>query len=342
MIRNQWFAGTLVAMVVPALGLAAKPDSGTKVTYQYSRHGEANAKDVSTTPLVVLSGGGTDVLGAFKQMCVANNGGDFLVLGTSTFNKNYFSYIRNACIDAGKPANSVSVLIVPDAAAAKHPFVSETISQAETIWIAGGDQSDYVSFWGNSPMQTALNRRIQEGAVIGGISAGLNVLTEFVYTAQGSSTVTSSLALANPNSESITLIQNFVSVHALEGLIGDPHFAARDRMGRDLAFLYRIFNQFTSTVARGVSVDEGTAVIISRAKKTWTAEVIGTGNTYVLQPTKLPSTLSPDSPLDGVEVDVFRVGPGGQFDLSKWSGAHYSVSAVNGVLSSTQAGNSIY
>ena len=38
----------------------------------------------------------------------------------------------------------------------------------------------------------------------------------------------------------LTAGHDFAVVPQLAGIIGDPHFAARDRMGRDLAFLCRI------------------------------------------------------------------------------------------------------
>jgi cyanophycinase len=345
MKQTGWRVAALMTVLLPAFGFAAKPTANDKVTYQYSRHGDADISNVKITPLVVLSGGGSEVAEAFQAMCIANNGGDFLVLGTSTFNKNYYSYIRNACVDAGKPANSVAILIVPDAAAANDPFVITTIANAEAIWIAGGDQSNYINYWsgGTTSVQYALNQKINSraGVVIGGISAGMNILSDFVYTAQGTTTVTSTIALANPNSPSITLIRDFVEVAALHGLICDPHFVTRDRMGRDLAFLYRIYNHW-GFVADGVGVDEATAVVISQdAKSHWTAEVLGIGKAYFLHPTVLPSVIASGSPLDGVTVEVIRVGATGAFDLTHWApisgGSLYHVTATAGSLKSDQS-----
>jgi cyanophycinase-like exopeptidase len=318
---------------------AAKPIAEAKSAYQYSRHGNPDV-NVTPTPLIVLSGGGTDFVEEFQQMCVANKGGDLLVLGTATFNKSYFSYIRNICIDTGVPANSVAVLIVPDATAADDPFVYDTIVQAESIWIAGGDQSAYINFWGGHKVQQALNDRIARGVAIGGTSAGMNVLSEFVFTAQSSTTVTSSFALANADSPAITIGRAFVKLDALAGIIADPHFVTRDRMGRDLAFEYRIYRDFAGTTARSICVDEGSAVLISGTPGNWTASVAGAGNAYFLQPSTTPYS---SGGLLNASVNVSRVGPGGTFVISshKWAGT-YSVSAVNGVLQSTQAGNAIY
>ncbi len=347
MLKNCWRATALIATLLPAAAIAAKSAPNEKITYQYSRHG---GDDVSptVTPTVVLSGGASDVDDAFKAMCKANNGGDILVLGTATFNKNYFSYIRGLCLDAGVPANSVSILIVPDREAANQQFVSDTIMQAETVWIAGGDQSKYIELWMGAGVQTALNQRIQNGVVIGGISAGLTVLTDFVFSAQTSTSVTSSYALTNPNSDAITLIRGFVDIPALRGIIGDAHFVTRDRMGRDLVFLYRIFNGPTPTLANGISVDEATAVVIvqNSTDRHWKATILGSGNAYFLQPKQLPRTRNVTGSLTGVTVDVDRIAPAGAFDITTWSGSQgavsYTVFATNGVLTSTQLNNALY
>jgi Cyanophycinase and related exopeptidases len=80
---------------------------------------------------------------------------------------------------------------------ASDPFVISTI-QAEAVWIAGGDQSNYINFWKGTPVQANLNAAITRGMPIGGTSAGVNVLTEFVYSALLPQGVTSSQALADP------------------------------------------------------------------------------------------------------------------------------------------------
>ena len=254
--------------------------------------------------------------------------------------KSYFSYIRNICVDVGVPANSVSVLIVPNASAADDQFVYDTIVQAESIWISGGDQSTYINFWGGRKVQRALNDRIARGVAIGGTSAGMNVLSEFVFTAQSSTTVTSSFALANADSPAITIAHAFVKLDALAGIIADPHFVTRDRMGRDLAFEYRIYKDFSGTRARSICVDEGTAVIISGTPGNWIASVAGSGNAYFLQPTTTPYS---SSGLLNASVRVSRIAPGGTFAISNpnWAGT-YTVSAQSGVLHSTQAGSAIY
>ena len=111
-------------------------------------------------------------------MCQRSGNGDFLVIratGTDAYNP----YIQQLC----PGENSVATLIIPNLSAASDPFVAATIRNAEALWIAGGDQSDYINFWKGTPVQVAINDVIARGAPIGGTSAGMNVLTQFLYSA---------------------------------------------------------------------------------------------------------------------------------------------------------------
>src|ERR1043166_7935377 len=194
----------LVCSGIPAL--AAK-------NYSYFRVGNQNDVTTSTTPGTVLMGGGTDVDAAFQWMCQRSGNGDFLVIrasGTDAYNP----YIQQLC-----PAeNSVATLIIPNLAAASDPFVINAIQTAEALFIAGGEQSNYINFWKGTPVEAQLNALIARGAPIGGTSAGMNVLSEFVYSALASQGVTSSQALADPFNRYITLDRDFVSISILQGI----------------------------------------------------------------------------------------------------------------------------
>jgi len=305
--------------------------------YSYFRVGNANDVTTTTSAGTVLMGGGTDVDAAFQWMCGRSGNGDFLVIratGTDAYNP----YIQQLC-----PAeNSVSTLIIPNLAAANDPFVASTIRNAEAIWIAGGDQSNYINYWTGTPVQSNLNDAIARGVPVGGTSAGMNVLTQFVYSALASQGATSSQSLADPFNRYITLARDFANVSALQGVIGDPHFVTRDRMGRDLAFLCRIYTNGWSSAPRGISVDEKTALLID---PTGTLSVVGTSTAYFLQAPGAPEVCAPKTPLTYTNVGVYRINSSGTFDLGRWTGRNgtsYSVSANAGVLSSTQAGGSLY
>jgi cyanophycinase len=306
-------------------------------SYSYFRVGNASDIAAATTAGTVLMGGGTDVDAAFQWMCQRSGNGDFLVV-RATGTDAYDPYIQQLCPNE----NSVATLIIPNRTAASDPFVVSTIQNAEALWIAGGDQSNYINFWKGTPVETALAGLIARNVPIGGTSAGMNVLTQFIYSALASQGVTSSQALADPFNRYITLDRDFVSIAALIGTIGDPHFVTRDRMGRDLAFLCRIFLNGWSATPRAISIDEQTALLIDAAGN---GTVVGTSTVYFLEAPGAPQSCQAKTPLTYENIAVYRISAGGTFDLPRWSGhggSSYFVSAEAGLLSSTQSGGSIY
>ena len=54
--------------------------------------------------------------------------------------------------------------------------MAKIIRQAEVVFIAGGDQGNYLRGWKGTPVQDAINANIAAGKPIGGTSAGLAVL----------------------------------------------------------------------------------------------------------------------------------------------------------------------
>jgi cyanophycinase len=308
-----------------------------KPPYTYFRVGSTSDVSPATTGGTVLMGGGTDVDAAFQWMCGLAGNGDFLVIratGTDAYNP----YIQQLC----PLTNSVATLIIPSVAAANDVTVAAIMQNAEAIWIAGGDQSNYINFWTGTPVQAILNAKIANHVPVGGTSAGMNVLTQFIYSAQAPQGVTSSQALADPFNRYMSFARDFASVSNLVGIIGDPHFATRDRMGRDLAFLCRIAANGWSNAPRGVAVDEQTALLIDDGG---VATVVGSSTAYFLQAPGLPQVCAAKTPLTYDNIAVQRIDASGTFDFNNWhatAATTYTVSADAGVLSSTQPGGSAY
>ena len=328
------------ALCLPALCLLAfapAAHAGKRAAYTYARLGSALDVAPATAPGVVLMGGSTDVDAAFQWMCGLGGNGDFLVIratGTDAYNP----YIRDLC----PSANSVATLIIPDLAAATTPDVAAIIAKADMVWIAGGDQSNYINFWKGTPVQSSLNARIAAGVPVGGTSAGLNVLTQFVYTAQGSQGATSSQSMADPFNRYMSFDRDFATLPVMQGIIGDPHFGARDRMGRDIAFLCRVAANGWSAAPRGIAVDETTALLVDGNGH---ATVVGSGNVYFLQAPGMPQVCTARKPLSYSNIAVGRIAAGNSFEIPTWQrsgGSGYNVSVTAGVLSSTQAGGSAY
>jgi|SRR5579863_6380345 len=334
--HSLWF---LTGLVLFGSFLIVRPLSAE--TYKYFRLG--NEEDVATKPAagVAMMGGGTDLDEAFRWLCEKGNGGDFLVL-RARGDDDYNAYVNGLC-----KANSVATLIIPDREAAEAPAVAAIIAKAEVLFIAGGDQANYIRGWKGTPVEKAINSAIAAGKPIGGTSAGLAVEGEFVYGALGDKPddkdLTSRDVLPDPYFDRVTLARDFLQVPHLEHLITDSHFAKRDRMGRTLGFLARIMKDGWSDSPREVAIDEKSAVLVEADGK---ATVVGTGKgAYFLRPTRAPEVCEKEKPLTFRDIEVYRAGAGARFDLSTWKGVggtEYRLSVIRGKIESSQKGNQIY
>lgn len=330
----SWFLLLLLLTLCASNFAGAEP-------YKYFRLGSKDDIQTKPTAGIAMMGGGSDLDEAFRWLCDKGDGGDFLIL-RATGDDDYNPYVNKLC-----KANSVATLIIPNRAAAEDPVVAEIIRKAEVVFIAGGDQSNYVRGWQGTPVESAINEDISAGKPIGGTSAGLAVLGEFVYGCMKDKPDDKDLAstdvLPDPYFERVTLVRNFLKVPHLENLITDSHFAKRDRMGRTLGFLARIMKDGWSASPREVAIDEKSAVLVEADGK---GTVVGKGKgAYFLRPSAAPEVCEKGVPLTLRGISVYRVKTGGHFDLTTWTGdggTAYSLSVERGKIESTQAGNGIY
>ena len=341
----------LRAITLGILFIASGLQLLSQTPYRYIRAGASADIKAKSRPGFALMGGGTDLDEAFTFLCDRAGGGDFLVL-RATGDDEYNFYLRGIC-----RLNSVSTLIIPNREAAANPFVANAIRRASAIFIAGGDQANYISFWMNTPVQSALNDAIQRGVPIGGTSAGLAVMGEFIYSAQGDKPDDPNLdgktALADPYSARITLARNFLNIPILKDVITDTHFARRDRMGRLLVFLARLNEPDGKPVPpsapkiRGIGVQERAAVLLEPDGK---GHVVGYGPAYFIDVDEGsgmlfdPEHRSGHKPLTFGPFTVQKVMPGSDFYIRSWAGdgITYKLSVENGKIRSTQTANEIY
>lgn len=298
-----------------------------------------NPADVvtTTTPLLVLQGGGTDVDENFVRMGAAAGGGDFVVIrasGTDAYNP----YILGLC-----GCDSVETIIFKNRNAAFDDFVLKRIGNAEALFIAGGDQSEYVQFWKNTPVEDAINTLANVKRVpVGGTSAGMAILSEFLYSAMSNSSLTSDEALADPFHRDLTLDRDFLALPVVGGMITDQHLQERDRMGRTVTFLARLVRDGWTSLGLAVAADRETALHVDPG--TGQAEVLATPThttpfVYFLRTPGPPEVCQPGVPLTYRNVEVYRIGPGGSFDLKRWrghGGIAYTLTVEAGVLTSSR------
>ncbi len=304
--------------------------------YEYFLDGDPANVTTATTPGLLLAGGATDQDDAMRWMIELSGGGDAVILD-AWGGDDYGPYIVS---DLGG-VDSCETFVFQKRSASYDPWVLQKIRDAEMIFIDGGNQWNYVSQWQGTPVEDAINAAALSKPV-GGISAGLAVQGEFCYAAQ-LGTVRSEQALANPFFSHVTLVNDFLRLPHLGGTITDSHFSARDRMGRLMTFLARIIDDGWARQARGIGVDESTSLAVDQNGR---ARVFGQGAVYLLRTTRAPTVCEKSQPLTFKNVSVYRVaGPSARFDLTTWTGQGgnaYSLSALAGVLTSTQAGGGVY
>jgi cyanophycinase len=258
-------------------------------------------------------GGGADLDEAFRWLCDRADGGDLLVLrasGTDAYNP----YIQGLCL-----LNSVSTLVIPDRAATSAPFVTETITKATAIFISGGDQANYIRNWAGTPVETALRSAVKRGVPIGGTSAGLAVLGQYIYSAQNDPPdgpdLTSDVALADPFAHQVVIAPDLLGIPILHGIITDSHFDTRHREGRLLVFMARILASGQTEKIRAIGVDEQTAVLVEPDGH---AQVVGKGEADFFEASGKPKVCEPGRPLTFGPIGFDPVRAGKDFDLKDW------------------------
>ena len=323
------------ALIASVLGVSGASAAAAKPSYEYYVVGSSNDVTRSTTFGEILMGGGTDVDAAFQWMINKSGGGDFVVIrvtGTDAYNP--YIYGLGA-------VDSVETIIIKNLAAASDPFVVNKIRNAEALFIAGGDQNDYVTLWKGTPVEDAIHYLVTRNVPIGGTSAGLAVMGEFLFSA-ANGTIDSPTALGNPYNGKVVLNRDFLVLPNMGGIITDSHFVTRDRMGRLVTFLARIVKDGWAGTAKGIGIDEMTALAV---EANGTATVLGSGAAYFLRTPGAPEVCLSRKALTYRNLSVYRVSGSATFNFALWTGTGgtaYTLTAENGVLTSTQVGGAIY
>jgi cyanophycinase len=329
--RSGLYSICLIAML-----FASQPSAFAK--YKYFRTG--NVADVVTKPFpgFALMGGGSHLEQAWKFLCDRANGGDFLILRANA-EDSYGEHVNEETLKIC-PLNSAATIVFEDRDDSDDAKVVEIIAQAESIFFAGGDQSNYVRFWQDTPIQDALNKHIASGKPVGGSSAGLAILGEFSFSSM-IDTIHSPEALADPYGNKVTLTREFLSVPWLVGTITDTHFVKRDRLGRLLVFMARILNDGWSSQVHAIAVEENAAVLL---EPDGTANVVG-GPAYFYSASQPPEVCKHKTPLTFKNISVHVAPSGTSFDLRKWSsekGENYSLNVENGHVIAPSSRKSAY
>lgn len=301
--------------------------------------GRVNSTDAKPTSGILLIGGaegkasGEDA--ATRWFLKKADAGDFLVLRSGGIGKQA-SWI---CDNYRDFVSSAAELSIDSRDAANNPQVNQYIRDADALFIAGGNQSQYENYWEGTGVEDAINYLINEKRVpVAGTSAGMAILGDCYY-APAHQSVTSSQILNNPFDENAKNIyrSDFIHVPFLKNTITDTHLDRVDsnhpetRYGRFFGLVALVCNGNQLPVY-GIGLEEGAFVAIDEKG---IAQVFGNSTTkgqdaYFLQTNgAVPEQIQPDLPLiwnhhvQAVKVYKMSGTPegSGNFDLNNWANA---------------------
>lgn len=312
MMRSTFIVAFCVCSVLSLAG----QQTGSTLTKGplYDRYISGNPEDVSPPVRggLLLAGGGTDQPDAFRWFFERAGGGDIVILRASGSDGYHPFAMRIGGLD------SIESFVVHSRDASTDPLLLRQVTKAEGIFFAGGDQSRYVTYFKDTPVEDAINAAAKRGVPIGGTSAGLAILGEFSYAALKGS-VTTAEATANPFNEDMTLDRGFLTLPHMGGLITDSHVMERGRLGRTVAFMARLLHDGwrRDGQARAIAIDRATAV---RVSPDGTAVVVGDSTAHFMQTGPAP-VIRPATPLTSDVVHVYTTTAGARFDLRTWTGS---------------------
>jgi beta-aspartyl-peptidase (threonine type) len=314
-LPSRLLAGViLAACLLPGAVIAAATASPAPIAegdgYRYYAIGDlAAARPGPVEPGLMLVGGGQWPYDAFRWMIGRAGHGHIVVLrasGAAEAQEEFYN-------DIGGVA-SAQTFVFSDRKAASDPAVLAVLEAADGIFIAGGDQANYVRYWKGTPLNAVLDRHVRDGKPLGGTSAGLAILGAWVYGAMDGGSMTSEVALHDPLDPGMTLVGDFLHLPLLEHVITDSHFARRDRLGRLVAFVAKLHSEGVTGVA-GLGIDEDAALCID-------GEGVGRlypgdqdGFAWLVQPTRPPARVERGRPLEVSDVRVTGIGAGSRLQL---------------------------
>jgi len=236
----------------------------------------------------------------------------------------------------------VTTILFSNRNASSSETILNIIRNAEAIFFAGGDQSQYVDYWYATDVQSIIQEKLSS-VTVGGTSAGLAILGNWVYSAEGAQGVTSAQALKDPYHHFITFAQSFLKIPYLETIITDSHFVTRDRMGRMLTFMARVLKDVSvplAKLARGVGIDERTALLLDIG--TGEVTTIGVGTAYVCRSDHPAAICDQKTPLTFDTLSCHRLNAltRDKYSFANFTGqgTDYAQNVISGVLTNTPYG----
>jgi cyanophycinase len=297
--------------------VAQKPHNYRDKNFDYFVAGDPQLpRALHTQFMLALMGGGGSVDAAYKAIATHAGGGHIVILravADDSFDPEDGDYGISFATEWG-PVASAETITFHNRQAAYDPRVLAALRGADGIFIAGGDQGNYIRYWKGTPVQEALNAHVRAQRPVGGSSAGLAILGHHSYPCLDGISLESKVALADPFNSSVMLENDFMHFRGLEQVITDSHFSARSRLGRSIVFLARLNQGQAAPGIFGLGIDEKTALLVDATGHAQLAAG-SAGSAWLVVPTQPATTLVKGQPLTIRGVQIVRLGPESTLEL---------------------------
>jgi cyanophycinase len=221
--------------------------------------------------LVIVGGHGTtpDILEAFLQGA-GGRGGTVGIVTTSTSDPE--GELKDWKPDLERAGMEMVALDVRRREQASDPAVLAEAERCTGYWFSGGDQSRVGDAIVGTPLHKLLLKRYDQGAAVGGTSAGAAIMSRIMLTGDDREG-RESLRFMGKDAYATREGMGFLP----EGVIIDQHFVKRNRQNR----LFSVVMTFPDHFAIGV--DETTALVVRDGR----AKVLGESGAMVFDPARM-------------------------------------------------------
>jgi cyanophycinase len=291
---------------------------------------------------LALMGGGGAVDAAYRFIASHAGGGHIVVLravGDDSFDADAGDYGESF---AGKwgPVVSAETIVFHSRKAAFDARVIAALRNADGVFLAGGDQGNYIRYWKGTPVQQALDAHVRANRPIGGSSAGLAILGHFSYTSLDGGSMESKIALADPYDAGVTLEDDFLHFRWLESVFTDTHFSKRCRLGRLIVFVARVNQAHPAAKAFGLGIDEKSALLIDAGGLGRLAQG-SAGSAWLVMPQRPAAVLSKGQPMTLTDVRIVRMDLGSDLDFKSRQVGHPGAETFDSIVRGVPPRNSI-
>ena len=279
---------------------------------------------------LALMGGGGRVDAAYASIARHAGDGHIVILravSDDSFDPEDGNY-GELYATAWGPVVSAETIVFHRREASFDPRVIAALRAADGIFLAGGDQGNYIRYWKGTPVQEALNAHVAANRPIGGSSAGLAILGHYSYTCLDSISMESKVALADPYNPGITLETDFLHLRWLEQVLTDTHFSKRSRLGRLIVFLARIGQERPAAKPYGIGIDENSALLIG-ADGVGRMAAGSAGSAWIVRPRQPARVLLAEQPLSMADIRIAQLNESGTIDMKTGEVTHAAAETLD-------------